>query len=537
MHFAILRKMIRVALAISSRGSPLRRRILSLRTLSSTCGQDRRQADNRTRCFSPRLFRQISGERAIDLVNRTTFILTGLLVLTASLGAQEYLEVSDVQKGPAFSYDQKSQYVRLSVKNLTLPSSTSDQNAAARFFRNLLQGRKTVFSLSTIEVDPKSQKASKVVLYSIEKSGNNFRIQSLSSGATIGYRITEEFVFDESFPVAVKVSRSEWEEREDILSQLAGSFGSLSPAPEIGIGVSEVFNIVSRFFPPKSTVIGMDAMLTPSDIENSELVIGSKQSGNFSGDPVELFRLEFEVVQGHFRDYSLQDGLRRAGLFDTVGPWRDLIRDADEQIRQNGGLGPLTSVIVSFSDFVANLPLTRYDRAILTACAVKNWAPNAYNGTELQSGGKVQFTANDYLRLSTGNLDAIKDSECNVFFEVQCNTDECRSMVDFLNKSARKNGRLKAAELYIDGSIIFSVDGIETELSRDEYIDKIRILRPARFEKRQAVENQWSFVFEPGSLSLQYDGQNYRDRRIIIDISRDLINGSQRFLVTSIEAK
>ena len=296
--------------------------------------------------------------------------------------------------------------------------------------------------------------------------------------------------------------------------------------------MSQLFDILSILFPPSATVTAMRTDVAPSDMKNAELIINSTLS-KFSA--VELFRLEFEIVNGHFHDFRLAAGLKRARLTENVESWRILIQSADEQISANG-LGPLKSVLLAFSGYVATLPLTRHDRAILTACAVKEWAPNAHRG--IQAGEEtIQFSASDYSKLPTGQWRVIRDSDCYPQRDINCETDECRSMADFLNKSARKNARNAAAELYIDESLTLVINNSVTELSTSDYVENVLILHPAIFEKKQVIENQWSFVFKPSTLPLIYKGTNYRSYQIKINIVADLSdNGSRRFFVTSIEA-
>ncbi len=274
----------------------------------------------------------------------------------------------------------------------------------------------------------------------------------------------------------------------------------------------------------------MSATVTPHDLISPDLIVTSElQSHN-----VDLFTLEFEIMEGYFRDYSLADGLLRAGLRDDVASWADMVRDADRQIEVHG-LGPLDAALLAFSDYVVGLPLTRQDRAILTACAIKDWAPNAYGGTR-HEGQNVQYTASRYLRLATGSLESIRGSLCDMPNQVDCNTGECRSMADFLNKSARRNGRRAAAELYIDESLSLLLNGDEIEATVEDYVEKFRIRRPAFFEKTNVVDNQWSFIFKPGALTMSYDGNNYQDSRITIDVSRVEMNGELRYIITGVEA-
>ena len=460
-------------------------------------------------------------------------MLFSLLPNHDTLTAQEYLGLRQDTTGTQFTYDEHSQYVRISLKRLSLPRSTGDDNAVARFFRALLQGRDTEFALATLEVALPNRPIQKRVLYSLERDGRNYNVTALAAGAAARYRLTDAFVFDESLPVGITIRRTEWEERQDVLGALVSQAeGLLGPGTAaIASTVSGLLNTMSDLFPPDDFRTGMSATVTPRDLTSPDLIVTSELQSH----TVDLFTLEFEIVEGYFRDYSLADGLSRAGLNDDVASWTNMVRDADRQIEAHG-LGPLDAALLAFSDYVVTLPLTRRDRAIMTACAIKDWAPNAYRGIQ-HDGQDVQFTASRYLRLAPGNLEAIQGSPCDMPNQVDCNTGECRSMADFLSKSARGNGRRAAAELYIDESLSLLLNGQEIEATADDYVEKFRIRRPAFFEKRRVVDNQWSFIFEPGALTMSYDDSDYQESRIIIDVSRVDVDGGQRYIVTGVEAQ
>ena len=448
-----------------------------------------------------------------------------------TLSAQEYLQIRVDTASAPFMYDEHSQYVRINLKHLSLTESTEDDNAIAQFFKVLLQGRDTEFALATLEVALHDRPVKQQVLYSLEKDGSNYDITTLAASTAVGYRLTDGFVFDESLPIGITIKRAEWEERQDVLGALVSRADGLVGGGAAGIAstVSTLFNTVTELFPPRNSRTAMSATVAPRDLTSSDLIVTS----DLPSHDVDLLTLEFETMDGYFRDYSLRDGLSRAGLSDGLASWTDMVSDADRQTETHG-LGPLDAILAAFSDYVAALPLTRRDRAILTACAIKEWAPNAYGGTQYD-GREVRFSANRYLRLATGNLEAIRGSSCDMPDQVDCNTEECRSVADFLNKSARRNGRSAAAELYIDESMIMLLDGQEMEVTAVDYIEKFRVRRPAVFSKSSVVADQWSFTFEPGTLAMTYDGKDYQACRVIIDVSRADEDSGHRYLVTGIE--
>ena len=450
------------------------------------------------------------------------------------LGAQEYLSLRQGPDAAPFNYDARSEYVRLTLTDLNLPGSTRDDSAIGRFFRDILTGREREFALETLTIDFGDGSTQKRVLYSIEKDGGNYDVSTLAGGPAARHRMTDGFVFDQALPVTVTVTRSEWEERENILSAAASKASGL-----LGTGAAAVSDVASTMFdailtlvPPTSTVTGMSATIAPHDLTTAELIIGSAGSTHNA----DLFTLEFEILDGHFHDYDLLPGLSRAGLSEAVVSWREMIREADTQLASDG-FGPLEAALLAFSDYVGELPLTRNDRAILTACAIKDWASNAYRGTNV-NGLEVQFSANRYLRLATGNLEAIQGSACDMPQQIECNTEECRSLADFLVKSSRRNGRQSAATSYIDEFVSLIAEGQDIDVSSDEYIEGFRIRRSAPFRKQTRVTGrQWSFVFEAGTLEMSYMGTDYSESEIIIDVSREDIDGDARYYVTSIESR
>ena len=154
--------------------------------------------------------------------------LFGLLPSPTPGNAQQYLAIRDDQAGPVFTYDQRRQYVRIRLKNLVLPRTTQEQPRWRAFLSTVFQGRETDFSVSTIDIAIGGDSTYQSILYSIEKQGNNFTTSALAGPGSIGYHLTDDFVFDESFPIRLVVSRSDWEEREGILSSLATSLGGIA---------------------------------------------------------------------------------------------------------------------------------------------------------------------------------------------------------------------------------------------------------------------------------------------------------------------
>ena len=459
--------------------------------------------------------------------------LVGLLPSSTPANAQQYLAIRDQQNGPAFTYDPRRQYVRIRLKNLALPKATQDQPRWRAFLSTLFQGRRSDFSVSTIKIAINGDSTYQAVLYSIEKQGNNFTTSALAGPGPTGYHLTDEFAFDESIPIRLVISRSDWEERNDILSSLATSLGGIAGVETAALSeaTSQLFNVASLLFPPSSAVMAVSTTIVPSDLERNALTIGS----TLSGHSVDLFTLQFDTVPGHFRDYDLSTGLRRAHLTTVLEPWRKMIEEADEQAASTG-FSPVYSTITSFARYVSRLSLTRYDRAILTACAIKEWAPNVFYGTQANNE-KVQFTHNHYSRLPTGDLNAIRKSDCAINTPVSCNTDVCRFMVDFLNKSSIPSGRRYVAQTHLDEYLALTLYDQLAELAPDDYIDRIRIPRPGRFRIDSTVPDSWTFAFEPGNLPLSIDGTSHTESAIFIDVIRIASGEAERFIVTGIRVE
>lgn len=459
-----------------------------------------------------------------------TILLSGL----SPISAQEYLLIRPNQRATPFNYDSRSEYVRLTLKDLNLPRSTRDDNAVGRFLRDILTGREREFAIETLTIGLGDGSTRERVLYSIEKDGGNYNVTTLAGGPAARNRMTDGFVFDQSLPVTVSVTRSEWEEREDILSAAASKASGLigSGAAAVVDATSTMFDAILTLVPPTSTATGMSTTIGPDDLTTAELIISSSRPAH----SVDLFTLEFEILDGHFHDYELLTGLSRAGLSEAVAPWREMIREADTQIGTDG-FGPLDAALLAFSDYVGELPITQHDRAIFTACAIKDWAPDGYRGVYVD-GQELQYSANRYLRLTTSNLEAIRGSACDMPQQVECETEECRSMADFLVKSARKNSRRSAARTYIDEYVTVIVEGNEMDVSVDEYIEHFNIRRSAHFVKDTRVPGrQWSFVFAAGTLPISYRSNSYLESQIVIDLSRDDTDGNMRYYVTSIESR
>ena len=160
----------------------------------------------------------------MPLFLRASTVFLVLLASVGSLHGNEYLAIDadDQRSGPPFTYDPNSQYVRLTLKTLNVPPTTRENsNPIAEFFETLLKGRKSDFWVSTLEVTRKGQAATKSLLYSIKRNGNEFDFTVFGEGK----RLTDPFVFDELLPVGIRVKRSEWQETEDVLISLAAWAG------------------------------------------------------------------------------------------------------------------------------------------------------------------------------------------------------------------------------------------------------------------------------------------------------------------------
>ena len=459
--------------------------------------------------------------------------LVGVSSTPAPSNAQEYLAIRDQQSGPTFTYNPERQYVRVRLANLAVPQTTQEQPRWRAFLSTMLRGRQTEYSISTIDIAIEGDSTYQSILYSIEKQGDNFTTSALAGPGSIGYHLTDEFVFDGSFPVRVTVSRSDWEERQDVLSSFAASLGGIPGVetemlPQV---TSQLFDAVSLLFPPTSTAMALTVTIVPSDLAATDLIVGS----GLSGHTVDLFTLQFDTVPGHFHDYDLPSGLRRSRLTSVLEPWRAMVEEADEQT-PTSGIDPVHSTITAFARFVSRLPLTRYDRAILTACAIKDWAPNAFYGTQVD-GENVQFTHNHYSRLPTGNLNAIRGSDCAIDTPVSCNTDVCRFMVGFLNKSALPFGRREVAQTALDEYLTVTLPGQVLELTPDDYVRVIRIPRPARFEIESSIPGSWTFAFEDGTLPLSVNGTSYAGSAVYVDVVRAEMGEGQRFIVAGIRVE
>ena len=447
--------------------------------------------------------------------------------------AQEYLAIRDQQAGPPFTYNPERQYVRVRLTNVAVPRTTQGRPSWRTFLSAILRGRQTEHSISTIDIAIEGDSTYQSVLFSMEKQGDNFTTSALAGPGSIGYHLTDEFVFDNSFPVRVTVSRSDWEERQDVLSSFATSLGGI-PGVETAVlpqVAFQLFDAVSLLFPPAQTGMALTATIVPSDLTATDLIVGS----GLPDHTVDMFTLQFDTVPGHFHDYDLPAGLRRARLTSVLESWRAMVEEADEQTPISG-IDPVLSTITSFARFVSRLPLTRYDRAILTACAVRDWAPNVFYGTQVD-GENVQFTHNHYSRLPTGNLNAIRGSDCAIDTPVSCNTDVCRFMVGFLNKSALPFGRREVAQTALDEYLSLSLSGQVLELTPDDYVRVIRIPHPARFEIQSSIPGSWTFAFEDGTLPLSVDGTSYAGSTVYVDVVRAEMGDGQRFIVTGIRVE
>jgi|GEM_PF-920616 len=459
-------------------------------------------------------------------MKRMFFVLASLfLFLCTSPIYGQTLRIGE-QTGQGFSYDPNTQYAALSLKTLNLPALEDESSPIANFFRKVFLHRKR-FGLAYVEVIPPFGEEEKTILFSFEREERaRYRYHHIGATDNIVFPISRPFVY--GAPVVIKIVIKEWEDEKasaavkQIIHAIDQSGLAGQAAPALA-NVTLILGLVEQIFKPDSMEEVMNLKVKSEDIVRRDLQI--------LGDESPFFQISFSTEEAFFNDFDFHSGLLKAGI-EGIESWKKMIQTADLNLASDG-LDPLVSVVQSFSDFVSGFPLNKRDKAIMTACAMKHWAPNAVSGITGPRGEEIKFTAHHYSRLPTADLQQVRGSACD-FSGVDCTTPQCHAMSDFINKCATTSGRRQAAELYLTGEISLDIDGTEKLLSVDEFASKFRIRRPAFFTAESPGPNSWSYHFEPGSLALIYDGTSYEAKRTRIDMIREPAGAGSRYTVTGI---
>lgn len=458
--------------------------------------------------------------------NASYFIAFLLLLICTSLSFGQSLDIGD-QTGDDFTYDMDSEYVTISLKDLNLPDISDDSSAIAQFFKKLFFNRKR-FGLAYVEVITPFNKPEKTILFTFEREeAERYSYSYIGASDRITFPLSNPFVY--SKPVVLKIVLKEWEDEKSsaAVKKIIGAINQTGISGNAAVILSNatlILDLVEQIFKPDSIEEALSLRIKAQDIQKSDLQI--------IGDNSNFFRLFFTTQSGFFSNYDLQSGILNADI-KSIDSWKKVIHNADLHLKSDG-LDPLVSAIYSFSDYVSELSLNKSDRAIMTACAVRNWAPNASNGVTNLDGDLIQFTAHHYSRLPTGNLKIIRKSQCD-FTGVDCRTIQCHAMSDFINKSATTAGRKQAADLYLKGELTVIIDGVEKLLSIDQFVSQFRIRRPAFFKAEPTGPMSWSYHFEPKSLSLSINENSYQQSKIRMDIIKEKVDSEWKFYIAGIE--
>lgn len=432
------------------------------------------------------------------------------------------------QTGPAFEYNPETQYVGIRLKDLNLPEPGDDSGKLARFLKKLFVDRKQ-FGAAFIEVIPPFAKTwQKTVLFTYEWAGaNRYKFRHIGATDGLGYGISPDFIFSD--PVDIRIEIREWEDKAagSAVKTILDAVNETPLAAGYGAVVSNatlMIDLAQNLFKPDEVEEALRLRLDPRDISNRHIQI--------LGDGTRFFTLELRSSDGYFDDFDLEKGIRRAGI-SGLQTWQQMIRNTDRHLGTDGKT-PLVAMARSYADHIASLGLNRRDQAIFTACSLCAWAGDAVNGAVMENGRPIYFSANDYAGLTTGDLGVVRGSACD-FTGVDCRTENCLAMVDFINKCAKPRGRGKAAALYLDGELALTFQNTEHVLNPAEFITDFSIRRQAYFTSKQVFPGRWEYTFEPGNLDLRYQDQRYKSARVVIGLSREVLDGKPVYSISGIE--
>ncbi len=468
-------------------------------------------------------------EREVDMI----VLLVVVVILTAGDASAQSLQISG-QTGPDFEYDPATQYVEVTLSDFATPDFSDNSNILAKFLKSVFLKRKH-FGIAFVEVTNPLGKKEKTIVFQYEREDNDkYTYKYIGATGNLTYPIALPFVMDA--PVGIRIVTRNWQAKESraAIKQIIGAIdqsgvGVATGHSQLLLNATQILGLVEKIFQPDDRTDALILRLAPKDLLKTNLTI---QARTEDGEMADFFSVQVASRSGFFEGYDLDLGLRHAPVGD-LSSWKEVIQTADGNI-ETDGIGPLNAVIRSFADVVASSELTRRDKAILTACGVRSWAPKATGGVTVE-GNVLRFTAHHYSRLPTGDLQAVRGSVCD-FGGVDCGTPHCHAVSDFINKSATASGRVAAAALYLDGELTATVDGVDTTLQIDSFRSDFRIRRPAFFDIVSNGPDSWTFEFERNTLDLSLGQTRYKSRRIGIDLIRRKSAGARdRFIVTGIE--
>lgn len=451
-------------------------------------------------------------------------LLIGIVVIQSHIVFAQDLVIKKVSNSD-FTFDEKSQYLHISLSSLNSPKPDSPK------WWDKLLGKETNYGLAYIEITI-GAKSQNIPIFTYKKtSSNNYDFDSVGVlDDTIGYPLSRWTVYKEDEPPKLKIVVKSWEDKKDAeaVSQIIGAaalFGGIETSMvEKALNIGDtVVKLINMIWPDKDETNSISVALVKENLSSQFITLELKDSGSFKE---EIFTLKLTAVTGRFVDKSFPSALNEYST-EQILVWREAIIEADQNIAKTGKR-TLIAQIDKFSKYVSSLNLTYDDKIILLGGAIYNWAQRAVGGVS-HEGKHIQFTMSDYRRLWTADWAVLKKYTVYQFAgDHRCSTDACREMATFLSKAAK--GDIEGISSFIPQRISFVEKGVTKRIKKEDFIKDFDLYNDASFKMNPISVNTWEFEFSEGSLGFALKDVPYSGKIIRIELTRD----DKDFFVTRI---
>jgi hypothetical protein len=429
-----------------------------------------------------------------------------------------------------FEFNYKKDYLDVNVEEL-IPLPT----AAPSLWERLI-GKKTKFGIVYAEIKNEDV-STKIPLFSYSaKSDNTYDVNTVSVGNGVVFPIVKGIPYNPNNAPVIKIYVKYWEDKKNAelinsLISVAGLFSSIDPSSTsktLDISTS-IISLVEKLFPSDDEKSSITIPLIEENIDRKYVIFG------FDKDPV--IKIGFRKRKGFFVGESFNSALENFKP-EQYEAWKGAIIQLDQNIDKTG-LDALVERLYAYSTYISTLPLNYADKVLLQANSIQTWANNAVTGAKYDENGNViHLSQATYRRLDNSDWPLLDELTDNVLTDLNgsgnCATPQCKSMADYLSKSAVELNVNK----YLPPKISISIDGIIEKVSKDDFVNLVIIKNDPGWDAFSNVigtSNRWEARFKEGKIGITIRDVDYAGAKVCFVMVKIVDEGRENFFIQSLE--
>ena len=440
--------------------------------------------------------------------------LIGIILIQSHIVFAQDLVIKKVSNSD-FTFDEKSQYLHISLSSLNSPKPGSPK------WWDKLLGKKTNYVLAYIEIIVGAQSHNIPIFTYKKSSSKSYEFDSVGVlDGEVGYPLSRWIVYKEDEPPKLKIVVKSWEDKKDAeaVSQIINAatlFGGIEASMvEKALNIGDtVVQLINMIWPDKDKTNSISVAFVKKNM-NQFIILELKDSDSLKE---EILTLELTAGTGRFVGKSFHSALNEYST-DQILVWRETINEADQNVAKTGK-ERLIAQMDKFSKYVSSLNLTYVDKVILLGGAIDQWAQKAVGGVS-HEGKHIQFTMSDYRRLWGADWSVLeKYTDYKFAGDHKCNSDACREMATFLAKAAK--GDIEGISRFIPQRISFVENGVTKRIKKEDFLKDFDLYNDASFDMDPISVNTWAFEFTKGSLGFGLKDVSYSGKVIRIELTID----------------